>query len=464
MTLQTSTRPVLRRAPRLGGLRDVGNLAYPVVLTQISVTTTQLVDSAMVGRLGATELAAVGFAGIWMWTVMCFFMGTTSAVQTFVAQHFGARQTGQCGSWLWQGIHVMLPATAAAAVLLYWFAYPLIAWLGPSDDVVPHASAYLSMRAFGNIGLCAAMALASFFRGIGDTRTPLYAMLLANVVNAVLDYGLIFGELGLPAWGVAGAGLATAIAEWIYFAALLLLATRPNLRARYGTHLWRPSRARIRELLRVGVPIGGQWALEMVSFAVFMTLVAHMGDASLAASQAFIVLLAISFMQAIGIGTAVSTLVGQRIGALDPEAADRSFRSGIKLGLGLALCVAVLFVAVPELLLRVFTDDREVLALARPLLVVGAVFQLFDAIAIVSDGALRGAGDTRWPFLVRFGLSWGVFVPLAWWIGIGLGYGLTGAWVGGAIYVGILAACLVWRFQSGAWRGAAPLIDGAVEA
>jgi MATE family multidrug resistance protein len=208
----------------------------------------------------------------------------------------------------------------------------------------------------------------------------------------------------------------------------------------------------VRRLLRTGLPIGGQYAVEMLSFAAFLTLVARMGDASMAASQAFIALLSISFMQAEGLSIAVCTLVGRYVGAMDLTAAARCFRSGQLLTLVISGAVAALFILLPDPLLRIFTDEPEVLRLARPLLVVGAVYQFFDAFAIVSDGALRGAGDTLVPFLMRVGLAWGLFLPLAWLLGIRLEGGLTAAWLGGALYVTVLAGILVFRFRSGAWR------------
>ncbi|MGH0037837.1 MAG: MATE family efflux transporter [Myxococcota bacterium] len=435
-----------------GNVREVFGLAAPVVLTHVSITITQIVDSAMAGRLGPTELAAVGFGGIWMWTAMCFFAGTVTAVQTFVSQHHGAGEPERCGAWAWQGVLGVTPLTLAGAAVLYLGAGPLMRALGPSGELAPLATGYIEMRAFGNVGLCGAMALSSFFRGVGDTRTPLWTMVLANGVNAVLDYGLIFGRLGLPQWGVEGAGVATAVAEWVYFGATYVCFRRRRVDCEFRTG--RPSLVGkdLRRLLRTGMPIGGQWCLEMISFAVFSTLVARMGDASMAASQAFIMLLALTFMQAHGLSIAVATLVGRYIGARDPRSAERSFRSGVALGLALAAAIALLYVVFPEWLIAVFSDDPEVLRLARPLLLVGAFFQVFDAVAIVADGALRGAGDTRWPFVLRFVLSWGLFVPLAWLIGFVWGFGLTGAWFGGMIYVAVLAAFLVGRFHSGAWH------------
>ena len=435
-----------------GGMREVCVLAGPVVLTQISVTTMQFVDAAMVGSLGATELAAVGFGGVWLWTTMCFFIGTTSAVQTFVSQDHGADLHERCGAWTWQGIYTVVPLAAVAAGALFLTAPYLLSLLGLSAEMQPLTVQYVQARTVGSVGVATAVTISSFFRGLGDTKTPLYATVVANVVNAVLDYGLIFGELGLPRLGVLGAGIATSIAEVVYPLVLVVFFFRREIRTRYRTSIVAPSLQACRRLMRTGLPIGGQWWLEMTSFAAFSTLVARLGDTSMAASQAFVVLLSLSFMQAIGISMAVATMVGQYIGASDLPSAERSVRSGLQLGLGLAGIIAAVFILLPEPLLRIFTDDPEVIALGRPLLRIGALFQFFDAIAIVADGALRGAGDTRWPFFARFVLAWGVFLPLAYGIGVVLGGGLTGAWVGGAIYVAVLAGTLAFRFRSGAWQ------------
>jgi Na+-driven multidrug efflux pump len=172
----------------------------------------------------------------------------------------------------------------------------------------------------------------------------------------------------------------------------------------------------------------------------------------MAASQAFVMLLSMSFMQAIGISVAAATLVGRYVGAEDLDAARRSFDSSLKFAGCMAGAVAVLFLAAPDLMMRIFTDDPGVIELGRPLVRLGALFQLLDAGAIVASGALRGAGDTRWPFLVQSALAWGLFVPLAWLFGVVLGGGLTAAWLGGTFYVAVLGATLLWRFRSGAWQ------------
>ena len=193
-------------------------------------------------------------------------------------------------------------------------------------------------------------------------------------------------------------------------------------------------------------------AIGMTSFAFFTTLVARMGDHSMAASQAFVMLLSMSFMQAVGISIAASTLAGRYVGAGDPASVRKSLRSSLTLGVLLAIVVAIVFITTPGPLLRIFTTDANVVNLGRPLLFIGAAFQFFDAIAIITQGALRGVGDTRWPFLIETAFGWGVFVPLAYLLGITLDFGLSGAWFGACISLVLTATALVWRFRSGAWE------------
>ena len=437
---------------RSGGVREVAWLAYPIVLTQMSQTVMNVVDSIFVGHLGAAPLGALGFAGIWLWTVMSFFSGTATGVQTFVSQAHGAGDEAACGPWAWQGLYAVVPALALATLGFVALADPLWRLVGTTDELRSYALSYARMRPLGVAGLGVWMVLASFFRGLGDTRTPLIATLVANAANALLAWALVFGHLGLPAWGVAGAGLATSTAEWIGVLVLAVGLLRPSVAQRYATRPVRPSAPEIRRFLRTGAPIGGQWILDMSAFAIFTTLVARMGNASMAANQAMISLLSISFMQAIGIGLAATTLVGRYKGAGDLAAAVRSVRSAVGLAIALAVVVAAVFVLAPEALLGMYIDDPEVLRLGRPLLALGAAFQLFDALQIVTGGALRGAGDTRWPFLVQTGLAWVVRLPFAYLFAIVLGRGVVGAWYAEFLFILALAVALGWRFRNGAWK------------
>jgi MATE family multidrug resistance protein len=437
---------------RRGGVAEVALLAYPAVLQTLSDTMMQVVDSAIVGRLGVTELGAVGFAGVWVWTILVIFVGTATGVQTFVSQAFGAGDAKACGRWTWQGLYALFPAAVLWSVAIGLGFGPLVHVLGPSPELQTLAVRYAHARLCGAPAVVAAVVFTSFFRGIGDTHTPLVACIGANLLNAALAYGLVFGRFGLPAWGVAGAGTATALANWTYTGIILVALLRRHMVQAYGTHLVGPDLRAMQRFARTSVPVGGQWVLDMISFALFSTIIARMGNVQMAASQAMIQLLSLSFMQAVGISIAAQALVGRYVGARDLVAAERSHRSAMKLGLVLAAVVAALFLTVPDLLLGVFTRDSEVLALGRPLLLLGAVFQLADAVQIIVGGSLRGAGDTRWSFVVQAGLAWFMRLPLVYLIAVVLERGVVGAWLGELGYVIVLGATLLWRFRTGMWR------------
>jgi MATE family, multidrug efflux pump len=437
---------------RAGGLAEVAAIAGPAVLHTLSDTVMQVVDSAIVGRLGVTELGAVGFAGVWLWTLSSLFVGTASGVQTFVAQEYGAGRSRACGAWAWQGLYALVPVAVAVFAVLWFVVGPFFAALGPSPELHARSVEYAQARLWGFPGVVVSMVLCSFFRGLGDTRTPLLVALVANVVNLVLTYGLVLGRLGLPAIGVAGAGIATSISLWLGAAMLFVAFRRAGVARAHATAAVSPSLAAIRRYLRTSAPIGGQWVLDMASFAVFTTVIARMGDRSMAANQAMIQLLSLSFMQAVGLSIAAGALVGRYVGARDLAAAERAHGSALKLAGVLAMVIAALFLSVPDVLLGIFTSDRDVIALGRPLLVLGALYQLADASGIVASGSLRGAGDTRWPFLVQSTLAWVLRLPLVYVAAIVLDGGVLGAWAAELAFVMTLGVAFLLRFRGGAWR------------
>jgi MATE family, multidrug efflux pump len=446
-------RAASRRPSEPGGVREVFILAYPVVLTQLSTTTMGAVDSIMVGRLGATELAAVGFAGIWIWTLFSLLFGTASGVQTFVSQAHGAGRPGECGYWMWQASYAVVPTAVLLGFVYAAAIEPAWRLAVPSDALRTTALHYFWARLPGETLFAVSMLAISFFRGLGDTRTPLYITLAANVLNIVLDYGLIFGRLGMPQLGVTGAGVATSLAQVMAASALVWRLGRAAPRRHFKTAWHAPDLSAIRRFLRTGAPIGGQWFFDMLAFALFTTLVARMGDDEMAASQALIVLLSFTYMQAIGISAGASTLVGRYIGARSIAAARRAYRSAMILTGAVSSIVATLFVTLPTTLLRLFVDDTKVLAIGLPLIWLGAVFQFFDGAVIVSEGALRGAGDTRWPFVMQSLLNWVFFLPLAYLLAVTFRLGLMGAWIAELSYMVLLALLLIWRFETGAWEG-----------
>jgi len=439
-----------------GGVREVAWLASPVLVQMLSETLMQVASSAMVGRLGPSELGAVGLGGIWLWTLVCPFVGAATGVSVFVSRAHGAGHARECGPWLWQGLAVLIPGAVLWTFAMAAFFPVLIGLVDPSPELAERTIAYFSGRLAGLPAVAAGAAVTSFFRGLGNTRVPMRATIATVVIQLVLAYALIFGRLGMPAYGVLGAGIAVAVAEWVYAGILFGFLFRRDTRAQFDTDPSAPDLGQVRRFFRTSAPIGGQWLLDMLSFALFSSIVARMGDAEMAASQAMIQLLSLSFMQAVAISVSAGTLVGRYSGAGDLDAAARSYLSAMKLAMILAGLVAALFLGAPEFLMRLFSSDAEVLELARPLLVLGALFQVVDAIGIVSGGSLRGGGDTRWPFLVHATLAWAARLPLVWLLAVRLEGGVLGAWLGELGYIALLGVAFVLRFRAGRWKTMAP--------
>jgi len=453
MSAGTETQTLAENPARSrGDMAEVATLAYPVVLTTMVETAMQVIDTAMLGHVGTTQLAAAGFAGLWIWTLFVPFTGTAQGVQAFVSRHDGAGEPERCGAWIWPAVVFLVPAMALWMVAVAVLFPLLVHAIGPSPELQDAAIRYGFARLPGGPAVVLSFALSSFFRGIGDTRTPLYVTSAAMAIHVALAYGLIFGQFGLPALGIVGAGIAQSTGSWMFAGMILFAALRRNVRTRYCTRPLLPRWSDFTRFLRTSAPTGGTWLLDMTTFAIFGSIIARMGDVSMAASQAMLQLLSLSFMQAFAISIACGTLVGRYIGANDLEGAERSYRSSLTLGMGLAAFIALLFLSVPDALLGVFSRDPEFLAIGRPLLALGAFFQVVDAVGIIASGALRGAGDTRWPFVVQSSLSWTLRLSAVVTFAVWLRGGVFGAWVGELCYVLALGVAWILRFRAGHWR------------
>jgi putative MATE family efflux protein len=277
--------------------------------------------------------------------------------------------------------------------------------------------------------------------------------LVAHVVNLVGDFLLIFGYGPFPALGVEGAAWATTLANVVAAAIFLGLAARKPMRERYGAFgQMRPVAGEIVRLFRVGLPIAVHFFLDMGSFLVFSAYIGRMGTEALAVNQIAIQILALSFMPCQGFAIAATTLMGQYIGAGHPALAMKSAYTTLRMGLIYAGFIAALCLAVPEQLVRIFNSDATVIRLGRPVLYWAALFQAFDAVQFISDGALRGAGDTRVPMLIVVGAAWLVFLPLAYVFGTVLDRGVVGAWAGATLYIVVIGVAMFARLKAGRWR------------
>ncbi len=427
----------------------------------LSWTAMWTVDTIFVGRVGTAEQGAVGLAGTLIWTAMCIFTGTITAVQIFVAQYRGAGREDRCGEILWQGIYLGLIASVPMGVLGL-LSERVVRLLDVSPDLIPFAASYMKIRLLGAVFTFLFRAMEVFLQGTGDTRTPLKVGVLCNVCNVALDYVLIFGKAGFPEMGVRGAALATVIATAIQAGVYsYLLIGREGRRMYFARKISPFVPRRFFKLIRMGGPIGVQWLLDMGTWTIFTTAVARLGEVQAAAHQVALTILHISFMPGYGVSIATTTLVGQYLGAGDRAAAKRSAYNSLKIVVGFMGTMGLLFYIFRTELIRIFNPDPQVVAVGATLLIYAAVFQIFDGTGMVSAGILRGAGDTRWPSAVSIGVAWGVFVPMIYLMIVRLKLGVTGGWQAAAIWIIVLGIVLYAGVRKRGWEERRTLSAGA---
>lgn len=427
-------------------------LAYPVVITMLSQTLMGLVNTIMVGRLGTSQLGGVGLGGNLSWTFFAFFNGLLSSASTFIAQDYGAKQYNDIGKIAWHYIYISI-TSYIAVLFLTAFAGPVFRLIGSSAEVEKHGSTYIRIMLYSGIGIFINFSISGFFRGIGNTKTPMFISLIANIFNVICNYLLIFGRFGFPRLEVAGAALANLISILLSSALYLtIFSTNKYNRTYFSRAFYRLDFGLIRRIVRVGMPMGVQFFLDSASFSVFGALIARMGDAHLAASNAALSIMSTSFMPLVGISIAATTLVGQFIGARDIKHARKSGYTAIKLGVLYAFIIASNFFAFSRRLISLISKDPDVINYGAKILVLAGIFQLSDGFGICSNGALRGAGDTRFTMVVGLSYAWFLFVPLAYLFGHVLGGGVVGAWMGATIYIIIYGITVFIRFRRGKWE------------
>jgi multidrug resistance protein, MATE family len=433
--------------------RNIVRITYPVAVTQLSYTVMGLVDTMMVGRLGVLELGGVGLGNLVTWWFQSFFFGTLIGVNTFVAQAYGARSGRHVGVVYWQGLY-MAAAFGVLIAAVVPFADTVFAWTRASPEMQAIAVDYARIRLLGALGLTVLVASDNFYRGLGRTGVPMRCALAQVVINCGLNYVLIFGHLGFPAMGIRGAALGTVIAQVLVGGFLMVsILTSSWLRREFDVHrAYRLQPAVLRSMLVVSLPIGVQTFFEMGGITVFTALIAQLGAAQMAATNAVIQIWSFAFMICFSLAVAATTLVGQCLGAGQRAEVGDVVSRIQRLGLLLMGGAAVLYLGAPEWLMGLFVDaseGAEVIDLARPLLLVVVVALFFDLRFNVLAGAMRGAGDTTYSMVLNIAGAWLVFVPLTIWATPR--FGVVGAWWCLAIYEALMVVLLELRYRFGSW-------------
>lgn len=443
--------------PLRGELRAILKLAGPLIAAQLAHVLMVFTDTVMMGLLGPATLAAGGLGAASYSFVSIFCVGVIAAVGNLVAIRHGAQDAAgvtrltQNGLWLGWGL-------ALLAGLTLWNLGPALLYFGQKPENVSGGMQFLSTLVFALPGYMSFMALRGFTSAIGRPGPVMAISIGGALANFILNYALIKGWFGLPALGLAGIGLVTALVMNIM---ALLLAWHVMRHSAYSPYpLWRgllrPVWAELKELLRLGLPIGGTYAVESGLFAFAALCMGALGSNQLAAHQIAIMSVYVAFMVPVGISYAVTFRIGQHFGAGRLLQARQAGRLGLGLGALCMLGFAGLFWLAPHWVVGLFLDPTdpaytEVVALAVALLAIAAWFEFFDGIQTIAMGAIRGLKDAKTTFWVGLGCYWVVGAPLAWVLAFPLGWGAHGVWWGLAGGLACAAIGLTLGFE---WKTA----------
>ncbi len=435
-----------RELPTRQEFRELARLAGPVVVVQLGLMFMGVVDTMMVGRLSPQALGAVALGNVYFFAVAVVGMGTLMVLDPIISQAVGAGDEPAIARGLQRGILLALAVTLPTA-LGFCFVRPVLQAIGQPAELIPGASVYIYLIIPGVLPFFLFIVFRQTLQAMGRIAPIVWVTLAANLLNAGLDWALIYGRFGAPALGVAGSALATSVSRWALAAALLAagwVELAPRLRPwrRETTDL-----AALGRMARLGLPIGVQMFFEYGVFGLIGALMGRIGTLAVAGHQIALNLSAVVFMVPQGIGAAAAVLVGRAVGARDLPAARRAAWSAVLVGGGFMTASALLFVLAPGFLARLYTPDTGVLAIAGSLIVLGGFFAIFDGLQAVCIGVLRGIGDTRAPVILSVLGYWVIGLPVSLLLGFRMGWGPDGLWWGLVLGLAVTAAVLLARVQ-----------------
>jgi MATE family multidrug resistance protein len=426
--------------------RALASVAVPVVIVQVGMMLMGVVDTLVVGRVSPGALAAVALGNIFFWNVIVIALGALHVLDPLVSQAYGAGDEVAITRAVQRGLILSL-VLGAISTLGMLPAETVLREFRQPEEVIPGAVSYIHLSAIGAIPLLAFTVLRQTLQALHRNGAIVVTIIVANVINAALNWVLVFGKLGAPAMGVAGSALATSISRVVMFVALFLLAwkaLRPYLHRLDPVSLeWRPQW----RMLMLGLPIGFQQLLEYSAFAAVGFLMGTLGATEVAGHQIALNLAALTFMVPLGVSAAAAVRVGHAIGAADFARSRRAARVSYALGVGFMSLTALLFLTLPGALARLYSSDAGVIAIAVALIPVAGVFQVADGLQAVGAGVLRGLGDTRIPLFAMLAGYWVIGVPVSLYLGYRTSLGPTGLWWGFVAGLGSVGLFLLWRVR-----------------
>jgi len=434
--------------------RAILHLAVPLALTQIAHMAIVTTDVVMMGRIGTDALAAGTLSSHFYWVFVAFAMGTLTGATPIMAQHLGARRFRKIrpvvrnAAWLC----LLLAITFGTAA---WFSGTILTRLGQEEQIAANGQSYLRHMVWGLLPGLWLVVLSEFLVAHARPRAVLFVTILGIALNALLDYALMFGNLGAPELGLDGAGVASALVNVFMFLALLFYVLRDKRLCRYRLlgRFWKTDWAAMREIARVGLPIAVTEVAEMGMFVTTSLMMGLLGVEALAAHGVTAQCYAVIFMIPVGLAQAGAVRVGRAVGAGETKGAALSGWTAVAMAGIFTLIPVTAFWFAGRFIASLILDasnpgNADTLALASSLLAVASFFMLADSIQITARGALQGMKDTAIPMVIALATSWGLGLPAALILGFELHQGGQGIWAGLAIAMTAASLLLVWRFRN----------------
>lgn len=423
-------------------------MAFPIVLSQIGQVTVSLADNMMVGHVGTTELAAAAFANSVFMIGMVFGMGITFGLTPLVGKAYGNNDLKKTIVWLKNGVFSHLVASLVLALLMFG-VYFLLPLMGQPEKVLNLARPYYLLLCASYLPFMFFFTLKQFFEGLGNTRMAMQITLTANVVNVVVNYLFIFGKFGFPEYGLNGAGIGTLVSRIVMPILFLFFIIRNSRYRRYFVlgHFQPMLKKHVLALLKIGFPIGLQLIVEVSVFGIGAVMMGWLGEIPLAAHQVALGLATFTYMIALGVSQANTIRVSHQMGLRDYTSLRRASYASTHLVLVFMSITALIFILGRNILPYLFTSDVEVVKISAGLLIVAAIFQLFDGLQVIMLSTLRGMADVTVPMFIAFVAYLLVGIPTSYVFAFVLNVGPQGIWVGFLVGLGIAGILFYLRFR-----------------
>ncbi|MGB4687920.1 MAG: MATE family efflux transporter [Coprothermobacter proteolyticus] len=441
----------LAENPKLISKR-VWQLAWPAMVELLLSTLFSMVDMIMVGRISYQALTAVGLTNHPTMLALAVFQALNVGSTALVARFIGSGDIKNAKATVRQSLVLVTILGVVVSIAGYLLSPAIITFMRAEPDVYPMSVTYLQIVSLGWLFTTISLNVGAILRGSGDTMTPMRYNLLSNLLNVFGNYVLIFGKFGFPAMGVAGAALSTTLCRGV--AAFLALRAIFNKNRNIGVSLkddYRIDKNLLERLISIGLPSAMEQFLLRLGQVFFSRAVAGLGTAIYAAHQTAVNISSLTFTPGQAFGMAATTMVGQSLGAKHPDVAEKAGLAARRMGLIIALAIAIVLFFFGYDVALLYTDEPEVARAAANALKILAIMQPMQSTQFILAGALRGAGDTRWPLYSTAIGIWGIRVVLVH-VFIAMGMGLMGAWVAQLCDQAFRAVFIYSRYKSGAWK------------